>query len=92
MKYNESVFLRKIGDMSYLQFACESQQEEGKMVFLNETGTFLWEKIIEDYTEKDLVQALTTEYDVQEEQAKIDVKAFLVFLEENGCLLPEEND
>ena len=45
MKRNEHYFLRQIADTFFLVPSDEIQHEEKKMVFLNETGAFLWKAI-----------------------------------------------
>ena len=56
------------------------------MVFLNETGVFLWEKLKTCRTKDDLVKELIETYDVQQSIAEEDVADFLTFLVENDCL------
>ena len=47
------------------------------MMNLNETGAFLFEKMIDGTTREDLIKALTDEYDVDEETAAKDVDLFI---------------
>lgn len=88
MRRNKEFFLRRIGDTVYLK---ASNGNEWKMVFLNETSAFLWEKMDDCSKEEELVKALMEEYDVQEKAALRDVSAFLSFLLENGCLEQEKS-
>ena len=86
MKLNNCCFLRKVGDTYFLQY---SDSYEQKMIFLNETGVFLWEKIMECETKEDLVNAIIGSYEVQQSIAEKDVADFLAFLTETGCLAHE---
>ena len=50
----------------------------GKLLCLNETATWLWQKASEgDFTVESLADALCGEYDVSAEQAKNDVAAIV---------------
>ena len=86
MKRNNRFFLRKIGDVFFLQFSDLSEQ---RMIFLNETGAFLWEKMSDCETKEDLVKELIAAYDVEQSIAEEDVAGFLAFLQENECMTRE---
>ena len=86
MKCKNNFFLRKIGDIYFLQ--C-SDSYDHKVIFLNETGVFLWEKLIKCASEEDLVNDLISVYNVQHSRAEEDVANFLAFLIESGCLTRE---
>ena len=51
----------------------------GKLLCLNETATWLWQKAVEmaDFTVDSLAEALCGEYEVSLEQAKADVAAIV---------------
>ena len=51
----------------------------GKLLCLNETAAWLWQKATEmgDFSVDSLVDVLCSEYDVSNEQAKIDVAAIV---------------
>lgn len=53
---------------------------------LTETGAFLWNLLGIEQTEDTLALALLTEYDVDEDSARIDVANFVASLKEYGCL------
>ena len=56
------------------------------MITMNETGAFLWEKLLSDTTEDALVAALLQEYDVDEATARRSVQGFVERLKKNGFL------
>lgn len=58
----------------------------GAMITANETGAFLWEKMKEDVSKDELVDALMKEYDVEESIAREDIDAFLDILKKNNML------
>ena len=54
------------------------------MMNLNDTGAFLFEKMIDGISREDLIKALTDEYDVDVETASKDVDAFIEKVEEQN--------
>jgi len=50
------------------------------MITLNETSAFLWNLLNEEKTFDELVRELISEYDVDEETARVDVKEFVELL------------
>ena len=57
------------------------------MITLSESGLLLWNRLQEECTEEDLVNALLAEYQVDRETAAADVKAFLKRMNDVGLLL-----
>lgn len=53
---------------------------------LNETAVLLWKTLEKGCEEKDLVAALTKEYQVDESQAAADVKSFIEYLSSREML------
>lgn len=51
-------------------------------ISLNGVGATLWKALEQDNTEEGLIKALTDEYDVENEKAKIDVENFVKKLKE----------
>ena len=56
------------------------------LINLNESGAFLWKQLENESDEDSLINALMAEYDVDEELAKKDVKAFVSTLKEAGLI------
>ena len=56
------------------------------MITLNETGAFLWEQLQNETNEAALVQALLSEYDVDEATAAKSVAAFVKKLNDHDFL------
>ncbi len=65
----------------------KASQEFRGMVTLNETGSFLWERMQVEVTREELVRALVKTYDTDEETAGRDVDAFVAKLREAGLLV-----
>lgn len=86
MRRSDYFFFRRVGDIYFLQSADVMENREKKIVFLNETGAFLWNNLDRCNTEEDLVQLLFDYYEVERDKARKDVSGFLSFLSENGCI------
>ena len=54
------------------------------MINLNETGAFLWQFYTEEHTLDEGVNALLSEYEVEETLARADVEQFVKTITENG--------
>lgn len=76
MKLKDGFVLRQVAGETVV-IPSGSTLDLNMMITLNETGRFLWERLSEETDEAALVQALTAEYDVTEEQALSSVQAFL---------------
>ena len=86
MKIKDGFILREVAG-SYLVVAVGTAVKQfNGMINLNETGAFLWRLLEKGATEEESVSALLKEYDVDEETAKADVKAFTNKLTEAGLL------
>lgn len=53
------------------------------MIKLNDTGNFLWNFFLKDHTEREAVEALLSEYEVDRSTAEADVEKFSAILREN---------
>ena len=86
MKIKNGFILREISG-TYVVIAVGEAAKFNGMISLNSTGAFLWEKLSEDCQDKQtLVNALTKEYEVQEDIASRDVDAFIKKLQEAGVI------
>ena len=56
------------------------------MITLNDTGSILWKKLETGADLDELVQALLSEYDIDEETAKAHAEKFVGKLKDNGFL------
>ena len=87
MKVNQNFILREIAGESMLIPVGAAAAKFNGLITLNETGAFLWERLQQETTEEELVQALLGEYEVSEAVAASAVAAFVKKLEENGFLV-----
>lgn len=61
----------------------------GKMISMNDTAAWLWEKASElgDFTEEQLVDAILQEYDVDKAKAQADVTKLINTWKEMGVII-----
>ena len=78
--------LRQIADAwVVLPLAAETVNFSG-MLSLNDSGAMLWNVLQQDCSTEALVNALTSEFEVTEEQARADAQEFLDKLIQAGCI------
>ena len=77
MKIKEGYILRNVAGSFVVVPIGDAASEFNGMMNLNETGAFLFEKMIEGISREDLIKTLTEEYDVDEETATADVDTFI---------------
>lgn len=77
MKLNGSFVLREVAGEWLAIPVGESALRFGGMIVLNPTSRVVWEKLQQDVTEKDIVDAIMQRFDTTAEEAQADVRAFL---------------
>lgn len=86
MKIKEGYFLRVVGGENVV-LPSGDELDLSVMITLNDTGKFLWEQLLEDKTEEDLLQAVIATYeDVDQEEAKKFIAEFVDHLREYDLL------
>lgn len=84
MKIKKGFVIRKVGGDSVVVPVGEMSKKFHGMINLNETGAFLWQFYTEEHTLDEGVNALLSEYDVEESLARSDVEQFIQTITENG--------
>ena len=85
MKLKKDFILRKVANTHVvLPLGQEANSFQG-LVKLNDSGAFLWNALEDGADTEALVDILLAEYAVSEEQAQVDVAAFIGVLEKCGC-------
>ena len=88
MKASEGFIFRRMRGTGVVVPVGEQSRDFKGMVTLNETGTFLWEKLQQETDRDGLIAALRAEYDTDPETAARDVDAFLEKATKAGILAP----
>lgn len=86
MKIEKEFILREIAGDYVIVPVGEAAVQFNGMITVNETGAVLWRCLQEETDTDRMVEALTEEYDVDEETARQDVEEFTAMLKENGIL------
>ncbi len=86
MKIRNGFLLRQVGDQNVVVPIGEESRDFNGIIRLNETGSYLWENLQSETTEKALVAAMLLEYDIDEATAAADVAGFIETLKEAGLL------
>ncbi|MCX7959586.1 MAG: PqqD family protein, partial [Deltaproteobacteria bacterium] len=60
--------------------------DDGTLMILNETGTFILKNIRKGISAKSLIKKIIREYDTTEERAEKDVRTFLKMLEKENII------
>ena len=77
MKIKQGFMLREVAG-NYIVVAVGSAVKQfNGVINLNETGAFLWKLLEKGGDEDSLYKALSDEYEVDEETARADIRAFL---------------
>lgn len=86
MRVTKTMIMREIAGEHILIPVGEAATELFGLISLNESGALLWEKLQQECTEKDLIEAVLAEYEVDEETAGAGVRRFLKKLREENLL------
>ena len=81
MKIKEGFLLRNVAGNHVVVPIGEATLDFNGMMSLNETGAFLFEKLIEGTSKEQLIKDLMDEYDVSIELATKDVEDFILKVE-----------
>ena len=76
MKITEGFILRQIADSNLVVPVGQMAKQFNGVIKLNESGVFMWKKLVDGIDLDGLVNALTSEYDVDEATARKDAEAF----------------
>lgn len=89
MKISDQFILRTIADENLLIPTGHSAIDVKGLILLSESGVLLYNKLKDGCSRKELVKALTDEYEVSENEAAQDIEAFLDQMRQLHILLEE---
>jgi len=87
MKISGEFVLKKILDDYVVVPTGSTIVDFSSMITLNETGAFLWNQLLTDKTEEELLKSVCAEYDIDETTAKGDVAEFIEKLKSANLLI-----
>ena len=77
MKIREGFLLRNVAGNNVVVPIGQATLDFNGMMSLNETGAFLFEKMIEGTTKEQLIEQLMSQYEIDADTAKNDVEEFI---------------
>lgn len=86
MKVIEDIIVREIAGEYILVPTGSAALKIHGMLNLSESGYLLWRKLQSGCTEKELVDAVLEEYEIDQETAEQDIRLFLKKIDEIGLL------
>lgn len=86
---NPDVVYRVIAGEAILIPITRETQGAGRMLTLNETGAFVWERLDGKRRLEDILGEILEDYEVEEESARRDLLELISTLKETGAILPE---
>ncbi len=86
MKIKDGFILREVADSFIVVAVGDAVKNFKGVINLNETGALLWKTLQNGAEEKDLIDTLLNNYEVEKELAEKDVKAFIAKLTEAGLI------
>jgi len=89
MKVSKDFILRNIADEYLLIPTGQAALNVKGLIALSESGVLLYEKLQNECSREELLNALLAEYEVSEAEAAEDVDAFLAQMRELGMLLED---
>ena len=86
MKIREGFLLRNVAGNNVVVPIGQATLDFNGMMSLNETGAFIFSKMLEGTTKEQLIEDLIREYEVEREIAQKDVDDFIKKVEGEGLL------
>lgn len=86
MKIKQGLILREIAGEYVVLSVEDSSLNFNRMLVLNESGAELFRMLQDGASPSELVRALLRNYEVEQEQAKNDIRTFLEKLWQSGCM------
>ena len=86
MKIKNGFMLRKVGNQDVVVAVGEASRSFNGIIRLNESGSYLWQKLQSDITQEQLVADMLNDYDIDEATATADVSGFIAKLREADIL------
>lgn len=85
MKIKEGYILRTVAG-EHVAIPSGEELDLSVMLTLNDTGKFLWEQLLTEKTEAQLLEAVLAEYEAEPQAAAAYIHSFVEKLREYGCL------
>lgn len=87
---NPDVVYRVIAGEAILIPISRETQGAGRMLTLNETGAFIWERLDGKRRLEEILEEIRDEFEVEEDEALRDLLEMIAELEKAGAIRPQE--
>ena len=87
MRRNPDFLLRQVADSVVVVPVGAATEKFPGMITLNDTGRCIWELLETEHTLDSLADAIAARYEVERDQARQDVEAFVARLIPTGAIL-----
>lgn len=77
MQIKKELMKRQVAGETFLVPLGKAVYDSNGLFFLTEVGAFIWDLLPQAQTEEDILAAVLSEYEVDEDTARKDVTAFL---------------
>lgn len=84
MKIKEGFLLRNVAGNNVVVPVGQATLDFNGMMSLNDTGAFIFGKMIDGISREELIQAVMDEYEIEEQLATVDVDNFIEKVEREG--------
>ena len=84
MKIKEGFLLREVAGNTVVVPIGDEAVEFNGVITINETGKFIWELMQDGIEKEELLDKFMNKYNISEEEAKEDIKAFIQILLDNN--------
>lgn len=88
MRIKDGFVLRQVAGQAMVIATGEASRNFHGMVKLNETGSEIWQGLMDGLSEEEIAAKLAEKYEVDAGKAAADTKAMLAKMEEAGFLVP----
>lgn len=85
MKIKDGFILKEVAG-NYVVIALEDTLDFNKVVTVNETGSFIWDKILKEANREEIISDIANEYGIDENTATSDFDDFVNSLHAAGIL------
>ena len=87
MKIKDNFILRKLVDDYVVVPVGSGTCDFDGIITLNETGAFLFERLLDGAEKEDLLTSMLSEYEIDEKTAAFDIEAFIKKLDDADLLI-----
>lgn len=85
MKIKPGFILKEVAG-NYVVIALQDTLDFNKVITINETGAFIWDKISKDFDREEIISDIMKEYGIDQDTATFDFDEFVNSLQSAGIL------